>query len=176
MALPEQDVLRILMRSRTRVSAAAWLLVHDMQASEDIFQNVALKAITKEVDFQVEAEVLSWAFITARREAIDWLRKRDNRKMMLSEEVAELICQDWADEPPSHRDERVEALRGCLESMPERSQDLLKLRYFEGRSCDDVAERLGVGVDAIYKRLSRLHHRLRDCVETRLDSLVPAKS
>ena len=164
------------MRSRTRVSAAAWLLVRDTQASEDIFQNVALKAITKEVVFQVDAEVVSWAMITARREAIDWLRKQRSRKMMLSEEVAELISRDWADEAAHCRDERFEALRGCLESMPKRSRNLLKLRYFEGRSCDDVAERLGAGVDAIYKRLSRLHHRLRECVETRLDSVEAAKS
>ena len=70
--LSEQDVLRLLMQSRDRISAAVWLVTRDTQVSEDIFQNVVVKALTREVSFEVEGAVLSWAFITARREGIDW--------------------------------------------------------------------------------------------------------
>jgi DNA-directed RNA polymerase specialized sigma24 family protein len=46
-ALSEHDILKRLMGQRDRVSAAAWLVVRDAHAAEDIFQNVALKAMTK---------------------------------------------------------------------------------------------------------------------------------
>ena len=52
MALLEHDILRILMHSRDRIAAAAWIVVRDGQASEDIFQNVAIKAMTKQVCFE----------------------------------------------------------------------------------------------------------------------------
>ena len=47
------------MKSRDRIAAAAWVVVRDAQTAEDVFQNVALKAITKEVSFDAEGAVLS---------------------------------------------------------------------------------------------------------------------
>lgn len=68
MQLTSEEVLQMLMKWRTRVSAAAWTVVRDAHAAEDIFQNVALKAMTKDVRFESEAALLSRAFILARRE------------------------------------------------------------------------------------------------------------
>ncbi len=64
--LAEHETLQVLMKSRTRLSAAAWVIVWDAHAAEDIFQNVALKAMTREVSFETERALISWAFITAR--------------------------------------------------------------------------------------------------------------
>jgi RNA polymerase sigma-70 factor (ECF subfamily) len=169
MPLSDQDILRTLMKSRDRVAAAAWVVVRDAQAAEDIFQNVALKAITKEVSFDAEGAVLSWAFITARREGIDWLRRRQHESTVLDAEILELLEQEWLSEAARMADARLEALRACLNSMPDKSRRLLRLRYFEGYACKDVADKLGAALGAIYKRLSRLHQGLKECVERRLN-------
>ncbi len=95
MAFSDEDILRTLMQSRNRIAAAAWVVVHDAQAAEDIFQNVALKALTKEVRFESAGSVLSWAFITARREGIDWLRRHRNETAGLDTEILDLLEQDW---------------------------------------------------------------------------------
>jgi len=79
------------MKSRDRIAAAAWVVVRDAHAAEDIFQNVALKALTKEVSFEAEGAVLSWAFITARREGIDWLRRHRRELTGLDSEVLEMV-------------------------------------------------------------------------------------
>jgi len=169
MAFSEQDILRTLMKSRDRIAAAAWLVVRDAQAAEDIFQNVALKAITKDVCFEAEGAVLSWAFVTARREGIDWLRRHRNERFGLETEILDLVEQQWLSEHSAVGGARMEALRECLAAMPQKSRHLLRLRYFDGYSCREVAEQLGAELNAIYKRLSRLHHGLRRCVELRLD-------
>jgi hypothetical protein len=39
MPLSEKEILRFLMQSRERISAAAWLVVKDAHVAEDIFQN-----------------------------------------------------------------------------------------------------------------------------------------
>ena len=74
-----------------RIAAAAWVVVRDAHAAEDIFQNVALKALTKEVSFEAEGAVLSWAFITARREGIDWLRRHRKESTGLDPEILDLL-------------------------------------------------------------------------------------
>jgi len=167
MVLSEQDILRILMDSRDRIAATVWGIVRDAQAAEDIFQNVAIKAMTKEVRFEVEGAVLSWAFITARREGVDWLRRHRNEVPALDVEIMERLETEWLTES-QQEDGRIEALCGCLQELPQNSRELLRLRYFEGLACGKIAEHLEAGLDATYKTLSRLHQSLKHCVETRL--------
>jgi RNA polymerase sigma-70 factor (ECF subfamily) len=113
--------------------------------------------------------VLSWAFITARREGIDWLRRRRRELTGLDSEILELLEQEWLCETGHHGAARMEALRACLNALPEKSSRLLRLRYYEGNSCGEVAKKLDTGLDAVYKRLSRLHQGLKKCIELRLD-------
>jgi DNA-directed RNA polymerase specialized sigma24 family protein len=75
MALSHDEIMRVLFAARLRLGAAAWLIARDAQAAEDIFQNVALKALTKGASFEHEGALLSWATVSARRAALDWLRR-----------------------------------------------------------------------------------------------------
>ena len=171
MPLSEKDILQTLMTWRHRVSAAAWVVVRDAHAAEDIFQNVALKAMTRDVSFDAEGALLSWAFITARREGLDWLRKHRRETVGLEPGLLELLDGEWTHAPAGNA--RTDALRDCLDATPEESRRLLKLRYFDGHSCDEVADRMGVGLNAIYKRISRLHESLRMCIEGKLAMPAP---
>jgi RNA polymerase sigma-70 factor (ECF subfamily) len=168
MSLSESVILQTLMNWRTRVAASAWVVVRDAHAAEDIFQNVALKAMTRDVQFESEASLLSWAFITARREVIDWLRRHRREIDCIDPEIADLLESEWQSRATQQVGGRLEALRACLERAPEPSRRLLRLRYFEGQSCEQVAERMGIGLNAVYKRLSRLHGTLRECIEGKL--------
>lgn len=166
--LSKPDILQALMKWRTRISAAAWLVVHDAHAAEDIFQNVALKAMTREVSFENEAALMSWTFITARREGIDWLRRHQRETLCLDAEILELLEHEWQSEEAHPAGAKVEALQECLAAAPESARRLLKLRYFDGYSCEEVAEQMGIGLNAIYKRVSRLHESLKECIEGKL--------
>jgi len=167
MPLDHETTLKHLFAARQRLSASAWLIVRDAQAVEDLFQNVALKSVTKDVTFEHEGALLSWATVSIKREAIDWLRKRKPETLGLEPEVLDLISEEWtAHARPEGA--RMGALRECMESVPEQSRRLLHLRYFDGHSCDEVARKVGASVAAVYQRLSRLHRQLRQCVDQRI--------
>jgi len=174
MILSEHDILQTLMKWRTRLSAAAWVVLQDAHATEDIFQNVALKALTREVSFETEGALLSWASITARREGIDWLRRHQREALGLDAEILERLEREWQAAPPHPAGAKIEALRECLASAPESSRRLLKLRYFYGYTGEEVAERMGIGLDAVYKRISRLHQSLKECIEAKLGPIGEA--
>jgi RNA polymerase sigma-70 factor (ECF subfamily) len=151
---------------RTRLSAAAWLVTRDAHAAEDIFQMVAVKAIATEVSFEVEAALVSWAFIAMRHAAIDWVRKRSREEVGLEDGLLDRLDTEWMERRPEGG--RLAALRACLEELPAKSRRVLELRYADGMGCAEVAAAVGVGLDAVYKRLSRLHTTLRQCVEGKL--------
>ena len=168
MPLSETEILQSLMKARTRLSAAAWVVVRDTHAAEDIFQNVALKGMTREVSFANEAALMSWAFITARREGIDWLRQHQREALGLDGEILDLLDREWQSAPSIPAGAKIEALQDCLAAAPESARRLLKLRYFDGYSCEEVAEQMDIGLNAIYKRVSRLHESLKQCIEGKL--------
>lgn len=170
MNLSEPEILQTLMKWRVRVSSAAWLVVRDHHAAEDIFQNVALKAMTREVSFESEGALLSWAFITARHEGIDWVRRHRRETLGLGEEILELLECEWQAAPVHPSGAKIEALQDCLAGASESSRLLLRLRYYEGYSCEEAADQMGLGLNAIYKRLSRLHQSLKECIEGKLDA------
>jgi RNA polymerase sigma-70 factor (ECF subfamily) len=168
MPLSEQEILRILMNSRDRISAAVWMIVRDAHMAEDIFQNVSVKAMTRDVVFEHEGAVLSWAFITARHEGVDWLRKTKREMPGVDAGLIELMEQEWLNERSTRGNARTDALRDCIERLPQKSRRLMKLRYYDGLNCRDVAIQMEAKLDAVYKRISRVHQGLRSCIETRM--------
>ncbi len=162
------------MKWRTRLSGAAWVVVRDAHAAEDIFQNVALKAMTREVSFDNEAALMSWSLITARREGIDWRRRHQRESLGLDVEILDLLDREWQAAPSHPVGAKFEALQDCLEAVPDSSRRLLRLRYFDGYSCEEVAEQMGIGLNAIYKRASRLHESLKECIDGKLGGGQPA--
>ena len=169
MPLSEKEILRFLMQSRERISAAAWLVVKDAHVAEDIFQNTVLKAVTKDVSFQAEAALFSWAFITARRDSLNWFRKHGRELVGIDEDILTLIHQDWQNDHLNPKGNRFELLRDCMEELPQKSEKILRLRYFEGLSCGEIADSISITLDAVYKRLSRIQNSLRKCVELKME-------
>ena len=167
MALPQEDIVRTLFAARPRISAAVWLVVRDTQAAEDIFQDTSVKALTKGGPFETQGHLLSWARVTARHAAIDWLRRCRPDWVTLEADVLDLL-EDEARARTAPEGPRVDALGECMEALPPPARQLLELRYFDRRSCDEVAAVLGVKIGAVYQRLSRLHRVLKECVERRM--------
>jgi len=172
MKLDQESIVHTLFSARIRLQSAVMLVVRDSAAAEDIFQNVSVKALTRGAEFDTEGHLLSWAHVTARREAIDWLRREGRAALRVDDEVLNLIEAEGA-ELPIHGAARIDALRDCIEEAPEESRRMLELRYFDGRDCANVAKSLRLSVDAVYQRLSRLHRQLRHCIERRMNGDSP---
>ncbi|MFM7517048.1 MAG: RNA polymerase sigma factor, partial [Pirellula sp.] len=134
--LSESETIQNLMQARSRIAAAAWLLTRDYHASEDCFQNVVLKAMTKEVSFPNQAALISWAFVVIRRDAMDWLDRRGRKVALLDENV--MAMMDRHDLSKSTASLRTAALQECIASLGEEGKRLLQLRYFDGLRCQQV--------------------------------------
>jgi RNA polymerase sigma-70 factor (ECF subfamily) len=58
-------------------------------------------------------------------------------------------------------EERREAVRRSMEQLPDRDREILLLKYSEGLSYEQIAERLGLSPSAVQSRLHRARGRLR---------------
>jgi RNA polymerase sigma-70 factor (ECF subfamily) len=89
---------------------------------------------------------------------------------VLDPAVLELIEGQWPSPADGGEAQRVEALRQCVGALGADARRMLDLRYSQGRACAEVGRELGVGLEAVYQRLSRLHRSLRQCIEKRLSN------
>jgi RNA polymerase sigma-70 factor (ECF subfamily) len=67
-------------------------------------------------------------------------------------------------------DERLRALRLCLDELPARSRKALELRYGDGAPRAAIARELGLGDEGVKSLLVRLRAALAACVRRRIGS------
>jgi RNA polymerase sigma-70 factor (ECF subfamily) len=84
------------------------------------------------------------------------------REVELGDEVWREQCDDGSG------DRRVEALRGCVAALPERSRLLLQRCYADGAGRVELGAELGMAGGGIKTALRRVRAALRECVERRL--------
>lgn len=168
--MDEKQILNTLMEWRSRLSGVAYSVLHDSHLAEDMFQNLLLKALNGNTEFPNSRSLVSWSVVTIRRACIDQLRKRKRELMVLDEDVLDLLDQQVVETRKASESSRTEALESCLASLPKKTSQVLKLRYYYGHNCQEVADKTGMSLDAIYKMISRIHHKLKQCIEVKLES------
>jgi RNA polymerase sigma-70 factor (ECF subfamily) len=61
-------------------------------------------------------------------------------------------------------DKTGDRLTECLKKLKDYDRLLVKLRYFDGKSNEDIAEMTDKSSAAVRRRISRILKRLRDCL------------
>jgi len=138
--------------------------------AEDIFQEVWLrfsKALAEGIEIQDQAK---WCRGTARNLILHYWRDRRTDKVVADPELLELVELAFT-EQAGNQDywrARREALSDCIQELPPKSQQLLRHKYEDGLSAEQVAAQSNQSASAVLMALSRLRRALRDCAQRKL--------
>ncbi len=163
------------LRHQDDIRAVIASMVRDPYACDDVFQDVAVVLWRKFDDYDPRYSFGAWARGIAVRKAMQYFDRRRRQGPVLDPEAAEAVRTAF-DDVLDDSVERREALRVCIEKLPERSRRLLRLRYEERLKLREVAARLAGTLDAVHKALSRLREALRRCIEDEMRAVAPAAS
>jgi RNA polymerase sigma-70 factor, ECF subfamily len=165
MALEIGQIVRVLMAERNKLVAYAWSIMGDFSMCEDVVQEVALLAMAKGGEVADEVRLKVWLRRAARLKAFEALRDKRRLPPPLSEEVLEKLELHW--EPYDEQPEAAmaEMLRACFGELTAHQQQLLTLRYAQGLRSREIAARLDLRVETVYRALTRAHRNLADCVQ-----------
>lgn len=168
MAFETEQLVRVLMAERNKLLAYCWSITGDYGLCEDVVQEVALLALDKGRDVPDEPRLKVWLRRAARLKSLEALRRKDKSPPPLSEDVLEKLESHWA--PYDNRGELAEStlaemLRNCFQRLTEKQRRLLSLRYAKQLRSGQIAERLEMKVDTVYRAITRAHRNLADCVE-----------
>ena len=141
-----------------------WLLaaVHDFQKAEDLLQQVSLVLWRKFPEYRPDLPWLPWAFGVARREVAKHFRDRAPREAELTLDLLDRVAVSMAETSGTVTTQR-RALSACLEQLPPRQRELMRLRYEDDRSLDDLSRLTSRTVAAVNMILVRIRRALLDC-------------
>jgi RNA polymerase sigma-70 factor (ECF subfamily) len=166
------DLYEVLVREHEAMLYAYLLaLVRDPTLAEDIAQEAFVTGFRKLPTLRKKECFAAWLRTIARNIAYAELRRR-NREVAWSEGVLQGVEDVF--QPLDHSragetwDQRVRVLEECYHRLPDRLREVCRLHYFEGQAIREITDRLGVGLDAVKKRLERARDAIRLCVENQL--------
>lgn len=146
----------------------AWLrtALHSRLGSQDevdeVMQEIALAAANQVAKQQPVERIGPWLYRVALRQVMLFRRKAGRRRKLMQSVRDKSNAQQQPS--PLHfllSDERQQSVRQVMARLGELERQMLMLKYVEGLSYGEIAERIGVTASAVQSRLHRARAQLR---------------
>ena len=135
---------------------AAYLVVHDRTAAEDIAQEAFVSIVRHLDDFDRRRQFGPWLQRIVVNRAIDWARTRATRKELLIEDGSKLPSPEGAaGRPESRIDSDAEAIVAALAALSPEQRAVVVLRYLLEYTPGEIAELLELPRGTVNSRLRR---------------------
>jgi RNA polymerase sigma-70 factor (ECF subfamily) len=170
----KEEAVRAFIASRFSLQAFIEALVRDPYEADDIFQETWL-VFSRVLDGgEVIRDVPRWCRAVAKKRILRYWEKQRGSKVVFNSDLVEVIDQiELAFNERSSEDlfPREEALRQCLAALPEKSRQLIQLKYEKRCSMELIARHLSKSTSSVIKALLRLRRALATCVEGKVGKL-----
>jgi RNA polymerase sigma-70 factor (ECF subfamily) len=169
-----EEFLALFYRNQSRVQAYIRSLVPDAAHADDVFQATSLVLWRSFETFDKTRDFLPWALGVARHQVLMFWRTKRRDRHVFSEALITTLADDALGRAATTTD-RQRALDACVEGLPPRQRDLVRMFYGENKSADTIAASWDRTVHAVYKALKVMRKSLLECVERRLvtEGLLP---
>ncbi len=144
-------------------------MLGDQAEAEDVAQEAMLRLWKAAPGWrQGEARVSTWVYRVTRNLCIDRMRKR---RMVDLEDVPEPADEALGASETLMQADRARALQQAMARLPERQRAAVVLRHVEGRANPEIAEVLGVSVEAVESLTARGKRALAGLLAGRREEL-----
>jgi RNA polymerase sigma-70 factor (ECF subfamily) len=174
----ERDMIaRLFLENRDKLLAVAQRMMGSAAEAEDVVQDAFVQTLRHHHQFQGQARPSTWLYRVTFNEALMRLRTRRRKGALsldaLPPELAETAVHRARDTEGAHLDPEARCVRRAidtdvvraLECLKPVDQQLVRLRYGEGLSTEDVGVETGMTTSAVKTRLHRARLALKDVID-----------
>lgn len=137
----------------------------DASAASEIVQHAYLRIARHAKPFSTEKDFSNWLFCLVRCAALDHTRHHARRSLLAEKYAHWRAAQADSDHDWHFSNNHTAALtREALSKLPADDSELLRRKYCEGTTTEELAEELGTTSKTIEHRLARLRGLLKEII------------
>lgn len=170
----QQAYATLMKRYKKAVYFMILKMIRDTDDAEDLTMEAFAKAFRNLHKFKKDYTFSTWLFRIATNNAIDFIRKKKLKTMSLNNTLTDdggnSVNIDVEDDDNNPQDEyiksqRIEMVRIFVDKLPAKYRKLVKLRYFDELSYDEIAEELGKPLGTVKAQLHRSRELLYEIAQ-----------
>lgn len=142
-------------------------LVQDKHTTEELTQEVFVKAYKNLDKFRQSKCFGVWLFAIGKNTVLDYFKYTRNRKTYELMEDTDTTPESSA-QNPEHillRKETIEMVDDVIQGLPEKYRELILLKYFEELSYDDIAAKLRMSSKEVKWKLHQARRKMVQSIE-----------
>ncbi len=136
----------------------AYNFVKDAILAQDIMQENFIKAFKKIDTFSAQATFGAWLKRIVINQCIDYFKKQKLETITINEEVIAMTQDDDWNVP---QEIVLQEIYHCIEQLPQKCKNVIKLYLLEGYDHQEVAQILNISEVASRSQLSRGKNKLK---------------
>lgn len=164
--------LELYSRDRDRLFGYIFALLPHQADAEDVFQRSSLILWNKFSIYDPGRPFLPWACSLAHYEVRNFVRATNRDRLQFDEELLEKLA-DTRSNRIDNADERLEALRNCVQGLKQAERDLINVAYHGDKTIKQYVESTGRAAQTLYNRISLVRRKLLNCVNRKLAHQEP---
>lgn len=131
--------------------------INDSSASDDILQDVFIKASTNIHQLKAKGNLKSWLYRIAHNAVMDYYRQKP-----AFEELPEHIAEEELTYTEKAQWEMAEIISPLIQELPDKYRIPLQMAELENKSQQEVADLLGLSLPGAKSRIQRGRTKLRE--------------
>ncbi len=161
---PHETFLRLWMVHEPELRAFVRSCCPNAQEVDDVMQEVSVAALRKFSTLDDHSAFGPWACLIARYELLSARRRFARDRLVLAEDIVELLAEEGAEELPL-RQQQLRTLDQCIEKLPRERRELALAAYAKGTTIRELAAQLKRTEGSLYQLLARIRKELHRCME-----------
>jgi len=152
-------------------------MVRNIDDAEDLTIEAFAKAFRNLDGFKKDYTFSTWLFRIATNNAIDFIRKRKLKTFSLNSSFTndsgrEAVSLDAPDknltpDQETIKDQKIKLVRIFVDKLPPKYQRLVKLRYFDEFSYEEIAKELNVPLGTVKAQLHRARELMYELIKNK---------
>ncbi len=148
----------IVNRYRNQAYRCALAILGNEQDALDLSQEAFIRAYRFLHRFDVNRPFFPWFYRILKNRCLSFLRKRKRQAEVSIDDVFGLSG------PEVDRD-RIRMVRECVAMLPEHHLEIIRLRYYQGLSYQEIADLLGKPIGSVMSGLYYARQKLKERLE-----------
>ena len=151
---------QLLKRYKSSIHSYIYCVVRNKELTEDIFQETFVKVIMtiKQGRYTENGKFKAWITRIAHNLIIDYFRQERNENVVSNDEVEvdlfnnSKLCEGTVEDRLVRRQVLAD-VRNLVKHLPDNQREVLEIRYYQGLSLNEIAEKTGVSINTALGRM-----------------------